>query len=121
MVRRRACLRSPGSALGSGRHKLRPHEALMRFRRFPSIVIAVLAAFSMLFASAQDDASVAGERRVRDLADLALGAPPELAADVLLKLVERGRIKHPKWKRELLETAWSLAPRAAYAFEVDPA
>ena len=33
----------------------------------------------------------------------------------------RGYITDPKWKREVLETAWSLAPRAAYPFEIAPA
>jgi hypothetical protein len=61
------------------------------------------------------------ERAIRDLADFAPVAPPELAADVLLKLIERGHIVDPKWKREALETAWSLAPRATYPFEIEPA
>jgi hypothetical protein len=61
------------------------------------------------------------DRTIRDLVDLALLAPPELAADVLLKLIEHGYITDAKWKRELLDTAWNLAPRATYTSEVAPA
>jgi hypothetical protein len=57
-------------------------------------------------------------RAIRDLVDSALVAPPELAADILLKLVERGKIVRPEWKRQVLETAWNLAPRAIYPLEI---
>src|SRR5438034_4594893 len=87
----------------------------------PAVAIAVFTALASLFASAQVGPVPSSERAVRDLADSALLAPPELAADVLLKLIERGYIADPKWKRELLETAWSLAPRATYPFEIEPA
>ena len=38
--------------------------------------------------------------QVQVTADMALGAPPELAADVLITLVERGHIANPKQKRQ---------------------
>jgi len=83
--------------------------------------IAVLAAMTEPLAWCQALAPPEQQRRIRALADLALAAPPELAADALLKLIERGYVEDPKWKRDLLETAWDLAPRAAYAFEIEPA
>ena len=89
---------------------------------FPPVAVAVaLAALASLLASPQVGGPVPSERAIRDLADSALLAPPELAADVLLKLIGRGHIVDPKWKREALETAWTLAPRAAYPFEIEPA
>jgi len=45
-------------------------------------------------------------------------APPELGADILLKLVERGDIADPKLKRQLLDDAWDLAPKARYETEI---
>jgi hypothetical protein len=78
------------------------------------IVVALFAAASS-FAHPQGGPA---ERAVRDLADSALLAPPELAADVLLKLIERGHILDSEWTREVIERAWSLAPRATYPFEI---
>jgi hypothetical protein len=43
--------------------------------------------------------------------------PPELGADILLKLVERGEVADPKLKRQLIEIAWDLAPKARYESE----
>jgi hypothetical protein len=61
------------------------------------------------------------EQTIRDIVDSALVAPPELAADILLKLIERGHISDSKWKREVLDIAWNLAPLATYPFEIEPA
>jgi len=72
-------------------------------------------------ASTQNSESLGSSRAVRDLANLALVAPPELAADVLLKLIERGYIGEAERKRQVLETAWSLAASAKYPLEVVPA
>src|SRR5262245_22237716 len=80
-----------------------------------------LAAFVALQTSAQNSPIVPSEQTIRDLADSASSAPPELAADVLLKLVERGNIADSKWKHEVLDTAWTLAPLATYPFEIEPA
>jgi hypothetical protein len=92
-------------------------------REISTSVVAIVAftAITSILASTQVGPPTTSERAIRDLADSALLAPPELAADALLKLIERGHIVDPKWKREVLETAWSLAPRAAYPFQIEPA
>jgi len=80
-----------------------------------------LAAFVASLTSEQNHPTVASEQTIPDLVDSALATPPELAADILLKLVERGNIADSKWKHEVLNTAWNLAPLATYPFEIEPA
>ncbi len=53
-------------------------------------------------------------REIRDLIDQSPAAPPELAADILLRLVESGRITDKKIKAEMLEQAFVLAGAARY-------
>lgn len=48
-------------------------------------------------------------------------APPELAADAMIKVVETGLIVHPKQKRDLLVGAFDLAGSAAFATALTPA
>jgi hypothetical protein len=86
-----------------------------------SLALFILLAFASSPAASPAQKQLPADRSIRDLADLALVAPPELAADVLLKLIEHGYITDAKWKRELLDTAWSLAPRATYTSEAAPA
>jgi hypothetical protein len=93
----------------------------MRRRSFSLIALLSLISAGPLLGSPQDDAPASPKQAVRDLADQALAAPPELAADVLLKLIERDHITDAKWKRNLLETAWSLAAKATYESEIQPA
>src|SRR5262245_16105404 len=83
-----------------------------------SLVLFMLLAFASSLTASHAPTQMPADRTIRDLTDLALVAPPELAADVLLKLIEHGYITDAKWKRELLDTAWSLAPRATYTSEV---
>src|SRR5262245_9296094 len=80
-----------------------------------------LAVFVASLTPGQNRPTVSSEQIIRDLVDSALAAPPELAADILLKLVERGNITDSKLKHEVLNTAWNLAPLATYPFEIEPA
>lgn len=49
---------------------------------------------------------------IQSLVDLAGSAPPEFAADALLRIVESGRVENRDWKRELLRQAFDVAGRA---------
>src|ERR1700722_15665123 len=53
-------------------------------------------------------------REIQDLVDQSAAAPPELAADILLRLVEAGKIPDKKIKAELLEQAFVLAGSARF-------
>jgi hypothetical protein len=46
--------------------------------------------------------------------DAAPVAPPELAADILIRIVESGRVTDPAWKLELLDQAFHMAGAAKY-------
>jgi len=53
-------------------------------------------------------------REIQNLIDQSAAAPPELAADILLRLVEAGKIPERKIKTELLEQAFVLAGSARF-------
>ena len=53
-------------------------------------------------------------REIRDLIDQTPAAPPELGADILLRLVEAGKIPDKKIKAEVLEQAFVLAGSARF-------
>jgi hypothetical protein len=53
-------------------------------------------------------------REIQDLIDQSAAAPPELAADILLRLVEAGKIPDKKIKTDLLEQAFVLAGSARF-------
>jgi hypothetical protein len=53
-------------------------------------------------------------REIQDLINQSAAAPPELAADILLRLVEAGKIPDQKIKTELLEQAFVLAGSARF-------
>lgn len=53
---------------------------------------------------------------VQTLVDAAADAPSELAADVLLQLVERDVVEDREWKLELLNRAIQYAPGATHKF-----
>jgi hypothetical protein len=50
----------------------------------------------------------------RSLADLAAAAPPELAADALLRMVESGKLADKNARRALIEQAFQLASEAKF-------
>jgi hypothetical protein len=52
---------------------------------------------------------------LQELAGRALAAPPEVAADVLIRIAESDKSPDPAWNLEVLETAFQLAPAARYA------
>jgi len=56
--------------------------------------------------------------QIQQIIDDVPSAPPELGADILLKLVERGEITDPKLKRQILDDAWDLAPKARYSTDI---
>jgi beta-lactamase regulating signal transducer with metallopeptidase domain len=56
--------------------------------------------------------------QIQQIIDDVPSAPPELGADILLKLVERGDITDPKLKRQILDDAWDLARKARYPTEI---
>jgi beta-lactamase regulating signal transducer with metallopeptidase domain len=56
--------------------------------------------------------------QIQQIIDDVPSAPPELGADILLELVERGEITAPKLKRQILEDAWDLASKARYATDI---
>jgi hypothetical protein len=53
-------------------------------------------------------------KEIRALVDAAPVAPPELAADILIRIVESGRVSDPAWKLELLDQAFHMAGAAKY-------
>ena len=53
-------------------------------------------------------------KEIRALVDAAPVAPPELAADILIRIVESGRVTDPAWKLELLDQAFHMAGAAKY-------
>ena len=50
----------------------------------------------------------------RSISDLAAAAPPEFAADALLRMVESGQLADPNARRELIEHAFQLAASAKF-------
>ena len=71
-------------------------------------------------------AAAAGERpkprlEVQAVLDRAPAAPPELAADVLLKLVDQDLIPSREQRLELIEQAFQLAGQARFAWAQSPA
>src|SRR5258708_7299370 len=51
---------------------------------------------------------------LRTLADSAMAAPPELAADLLIRIAESPKVTDKAFKIELLERAFALAPSAKF-------
>ncbi|HZT40508.1 MAG TPA: hypothetical protein VFA28_21640 [Bryobacteraceae bacterium] len=52
---------------------------------------------------------------MQSLVDLAMATPPEFAADALLRIATSANLRDPAAKRELIERAFQIAPRAQYA------
>src|SRR5690349_19259515 len=57
-------------------------------------------------------------RDIRDLIDQAPAAPPELAADILLRLVEARKVPDKKIKTAILEQAFVLAGSAHHSLKL---
>jgi hypothetical protein len=55
----------------------------------------------------------------RPIADLANAAPPELAADALLRLVESGKLADQNARRALIEQAFQLAASAKFSVRME--
>ncbi len=77
------------------------------------ILSAALAAWATVAALAQDK-KPARPHEILDLIGYAQAAPPEFAADALIRIAESDKVADPAWKRELLEQALALAPGAQY-------
>jgi beta-lactamase regulating signal transducer with metallopeptidase domain len=107
--------------------KRRSSSARLWKGRF-AVLATLLLGFALLsgrmreiFAFAQSGALLGLPPQVQAVADAALDAPPELAAHVLLSLVERGHITDPKQKRQALENVWNQAPKAKHANDIHSA
>jgi len=55
----------------------------------------------------------------RSISDLAASAPPEFAADALLRIVESGKLASQNSRRELLEQAFQLAAAAKFSIRME--
>lgn len=53
-------------------------------------------------------------KEIRALVDAAPVAPPELAADILIRVAQSGKVSDRAWKLELLEQAFNVAAGAKY-------
>ncbi len=53
------------------------------------------------------------------IADLAAAAPPEFAADALLRIVESGKLADKNARRELVEQAFQLAASAKFPVRME--
>ncbi len=60
-------------------------------------------------------------KEIRSLVDAAPIAPPELAADILIRLAVSGRVTDPAWKLELLDRAFHMADAAKYPMAISSA
>jgi beta-lactamase regulating signal transducer with metallopeptidase domain len=103
----------------NSRNRLKPQLLRVRFA-----VLATLLVGGTFFGGKVREAIAFQEpvqtrsKQVQEIIDAAPGAPPELAADILLTLVERGEVTDAKQKRQLIEEAWDLAPKAKYQFDI---
>ena len=55
----------------------------------------------------------------RSISDLAAAAPPEFAADALLRIVESGKLASQNSRRELVEQAFQLAAAAKFSVRME--
>jgi hypothetical protein len=77
--------------------------------------LRVAALLTLAFASAassEDQKSPSLPADVRALVEMAAAAPPEFAADALLRLAGSGRVKERELNRQLVEAAFGYAGRA---------
>jgi hypothetical protein len=58
---------------------------------------------------------------IQSIVDRIAVAPPELGADILLRLIESNAINDRAWKIELLDEAFQLSARAKYPLPITPA
>ena len=101
------------------RSESRPNLSKMRFAGLAMLLVGVtLASGKPRETIAFQEPAQSKNELIQEIIDAAPGAPPELAADGLLKLVERGEITDSKQKRVIVEEAWYLAPKARYPFEI---
>ena len=57
-------------------------------------------------------------KEIQSLADRVPLAPPELAADILIRIVTSGKVTDKAWKMEMLEDAFQLAGHATFPLKV---
>lgn len=65
-------------------------------------------------AEKEKDALITPQRpaEIVNLVNEASAAPPEFAADALIRLAASGKVKDTAWRREMLEEAFRLAPKS---------
>jgi hypothetical protein len=119
VIGRRSDLSRRVDSLLAQRDRSRPRFSKLRF-----IALAVLF-MGVVLAGGHARETVAfreppqsRDAQIQSIIDDVPAAPPELGADILLRLVERGEITDPKLKRQLIEYAWDLAPKARFATEI---
>ena len=79
----------------------------------------LLIAVAFVWSAAAQPASRPKESQ--SLVDRIAVAPPELGADILLRLIESKAINDHAWKIEVLDEAFQLATRAKYPLPITPA
>ena len=57
-------------------------------------------------------------KELQSLVDRVPLAPPELAADILIRIATSGRVTDRTWKREMLEGAFRLAAHATFPMKI---
>jgi hypothetical protein len=82
----------------------------MRKRAF----LGILGVSVAILLSAQEKAKPPRPREILDLIGYAQAAPPEFAADALIRIASSDKVADNAWKRELLEQALALAASAQY-------
>ena len=80
-------------------------------RRFAWISLVAFAGF---LASAAEQKPAKLPPEIQQAVGIAMAAPPEFAAEALLRLVEGGNVAGVELKRQLVETAFGLAGRAQH-------
>ena len=81
-------------------------------------VAVSIAAFAGLVFGFEDSKPAKLPREIQQVVDLAVAAPPEFAADALLRLVESGRVANKESQKQLVETAFGFGARAQHPIQL---
>jgi len=81
----------------------------------------LLIAVAFVWSAAAQPVPASRPKELQSLVDRIAVAPPELGADILLRVIESNAINDPAWKIELLDEAFQLATRAKYPLPITPA
>ena len=81
----------------------------------------LLIAVAFVLSAAAQPLPPSRPKELQSLVDRIAVAPPELGADILLRLIESNAINDRAWKIELLDEGFQLATRARYPLPITPA